>query len=236
MNVVSTFSGIGGMDEGLRRAGLRHVLLCENDPWRRPVLAEQVPRSPDRRGRRAVRTRTMRDELTNAGRRTSAAASRDDRDVSADLVCGGFPCQDLSVAGQTQRTRRRTLQASSSSSHGSPMTLFQPEDMSSLRTYPDFFPAKRTRFRRRISRRWPSSGFTTSPGESWTADTSECPNDGAASSSLADVLEATVAPKFFLSPKAAAGILRRAQARGRILPGHLAAALESVAGRRTPNA
>jgi hypothetical protein len=119
--------------------------------------------------------------------------------------------------------------AFSSSSCGSPMSLFNPEGMSSLRTYPDYFPAKADEISLSYSRRWPSSGFTTSPGECWTADTSESPNDGAESSSLADVLQADVPAKYFLSPKAAAGILRRAEKRGRELPTHLSAALEAVA-------
>ena len=44
-------------------------------------------------------------------------------------------------------------------------------------------------------------------------------------SSLPDVLEATVPSRFFLSPKAAAGILRRARKRGRDLPEPLERAL-----------
>lgn len=72
------------------------------------------------------------------------------------------------------------------------------------------------------------SGFTTSRGECWTAVTSECPSDAAASSSLADVLEADVPPRFYLSPKAAAGILRRARKRGRELPPALAEALRAL--------
>jgi hypothetical protein len=119
--------------------------------------------------------------------------------------------------------------AFSSSSCGSPMSLFNPEGMSSLRTYPDYFPAKTAEISPSYSRRWPSSGFTTSPGECWTADTSESPNDGDVSSSLADVLQDGVPAKYFLSPKAAAGILRRAEKRGRELPTHLSAALEAVA-------
>lgn len=119
--------------------------------------------------------------------------------------------------------------ASSSSSHGSPMSLFGPEGMSSLRTYPDYFPAKADEISPSYSRRWPSSGFTTSPGECWTADISECPNEGGVSSSLADVLQADVPAKYFLSPRAAAGILRRAEKRGRELPPHLSQALSAVA-------
>jgi hypothetical protein len=126
--------------------------------------------------------------------------------------------------------------ASSSSSHGSQTSLFQPEGGSSSRTFPDYFPAKADEISPSFSRRWPSSGFTTSPGECWTADTSESPNDGAASSSLADVLQADVPSRYFLSPRAAAGILRRAEKRGRELPSHLLAALEAVARTTTtPN-
>lgn len=118
---------------------------------------------------------------------------------------------------------------SSSSSHESP-TLFSPmEAGSSLRTFPDFFPPTVDEISPSYSRRWPNSGFTTSPGECWTADTSECPSEGAVSSSLPDVLEADVPPRFFLSPRAAAGILRRAEKRGRELPPALAEALQALA-------
>lgn len=49
------------------------------------------------------------------------------------------------------------------------------------------------------------------------------------SSSLADVLLETVPERFFLSPRAAAGILRRAEKRGRELPRALAEALQALA-------
>ena len=74
-----------------------------------------------------------------------------------------------------------------------------------------------------------TSGFTTSPGECWTAVTSECPRGGGASSSSPDVLEADVPPRFCLSPRAAAGILRRAAKRERELPRPLAEALRDLA-------
>ena len=122
--------------------------------------------------------------------------------------------------------------ACSSSSPGLPMTLFGTEDGSSLRTFPDFFPQTPDAISLSYSRRWPTSGFTTSLGECWTADTSECPSDGDASSSLADVLLETVPERFFLSPRAAAGILRRAEKRGRELPRALAEALTALASQR----
>jgi hypothetical protein len=110
-------------------------------------------------------------------------------------------------------------------------TLFSDqEDGSLLRTFPDYFPATKDATSPSYSRRWPTSGFTTSPGECWTADTSECPNGGGEYSSLLDVLEADVPPRFYLSPKAAAGILRRAEKRGKNLPPPLDKALRELSG------
>jgi hypothetical protein len=110
------------------------------------------------------------------------------------------------------------------------LTLFsEPEAGSSLRMFPDSFPATPDEISESFSRRWPTSGFTTSPGECWTADTSECPSDGGEFSSLPGVLEAIVPSRFYLSPKAAAGILRRALKRGRDLPSHLQSALSLLA-------
>jgi hypothetical protein len=80
---------------------------------------------------------------------------------------------------------------------------------------------------------WPTSGFMTSHGAYSTQGISECPSGGGVSSSLVDVLEEAAHERYFLSPKAAAGILRRAQRRGRILPPHLEAALQAVASTST---
>lgn len=78
------------------------------------------------------------------------------------------------------------------------------------------------------SGRWLNSGMG-SPTEFWTLQGSEFPSDAVASS-LSDVLE--TGPhllRYCLSPKAAAGILRRAARRGRDLPGSLRSALQAVA-------
>lgn len=69
-----------------------------------------------------------------------------------------------------------------------------------------------------------------SGGECWMRSTSESPSD-AVESSLRDVLETSPVPeKYFLSQKAASGILRRAERRGRRLPEPLRTALVSLAG------
>jgi hypothetical protein len=68
-----------------------------------------------------------------------------------------------------------------------------------------------------------------SPTEFSTLSISEY-HSGAVASSLSDVLEAGNVPqRFYLSAKACAGILRRAEKRGKELPRHLKAALEEAA-------
>ena len=82
---------------------------------------------------------------------------------------------------------------------------------------------------------WQNSGMG-SPTECWTLSTSEwtatlvpCPNDGDVCS-LSDILQTGDLPqRFFLSAKACAGILRRAEKRGKQLPPQLEHALRKVA-------
>jgi hypothetical protein len=74
---------------------------------------------------------------------------------------------------------------------------------------------------------WSNSGMA-SPGGYLTLSISESPSGGAACS-LSAVLETDVPRKFFLSPKACRGILRRAEKRGRELPEALCKALRAVA-------
>ncbi len=73
-----------------------------------------------------------------------------------------------------------------------------------------------------------------SRGESSTPNISEWPND-AVVCSLSQVLEQTSIPqRFFLSSTACAGILRRADKRGKQLPEQLKQALTAVAAREHP--
>ena len=84
MNVLDLFSGIGGFALGFERAGCRTVALCEKAPAARVILAcvwPGVPCYPDIR--KLTAARLLRDGI---GR--------------PDIVCGGFPCQDISSAGR----------------------------------------------------------------------------------------------------------------------------------------
>jgi DNA (cytosine-5)-methyltransferase 1 len=82
MNVLDLFSGIGGFSLGLERAGMRTVAFCEIEPFCRRVLAKHWPTVPCYDD---VRTLTA-DRLAADG-------------LSIEVICGGFPCQDVSLAG-----------------------------------------------------------------------------------------------------------------------------------------
>lgn len=86
------------------------------------------------------------------------------------------------------------------------------------------------------SGRWLNSG-TASHGECWTLKTSESPND-AEECSLLDVLVETseILPRYYLSPTAAAGILRRAERRNKTVPPRLYQALLEVSTRSVEEA
>jgi len=78
LRVCSLFSGIGGLDLGLERAGMKVVSQCEIDPYCRRVLAKHWPDV------------LCHDDVT----------TREFVEGEADVVCGGFPCQDVSNAGK----------------------------------------------------------------------------------------------------------------------------------------
>lgn len=103
MRVGSLFTGIGGFDLGLERAGHEIAWQCEKDEYRRRVLKRHWPGVPCFEDVRtvacdqAVRS-GVRDFNGSANTREGGRAAQRDSDV--DLLCGGFPCQDLSVAGR----------------------------------------------------------------------------------------------------------------------------------------
>jgi DNA (cytosine-5)-methyltransferase 1 len=104
VNAGSLFSGVGGLDLGLHRAGIRHAFFCESDPWRRTVLAAHWPGVPVYEDVRDVECAPepdgelgRPDQLRDSGDAGTVAGVQTG---GVDLLCGGFPCQDLSVAGQ----------------------------------------------------------------------------------------------------------------------------------------
>ncbi len=120
-----------------------------------------------------------------------------------------------------------TLEATSPSRFWLSLHAISPSGWSG-RTSPAFCQTKQGLLEP-SSEGWGNSGMGP-PTAFLTLNTSEWPRD-AAVCSLSDTLETgVVPPQFYLSPKACAGILRRAEKRGKDLPPTLKAALTGVAG------
>ena len=84
MTFGSVFAGIGGLDLGLERAGMVCKWQIENEPYCLKVLAKHWPDVP-----RFGDVRDVKGE-----------------DLEwVDLICGGFPCQDISNAGKREGIR-----------------------------------------------------------------------------------------------------------------------------------
>lgn len=83
INALSLFSGIGGLDLGLQRAGMNIVGHVEIDPYCQRVLAKNFPGVP------------LHDDVRTAVQWWESQARPD-----VHLVAGGFPCQPVSVAGR----------------------------------------------------------------------------------------------------------------------------------------
>ncbi len=81
MKFVSLFSGIGGFDLAFERAGMECVSVCEIDKNAQAILRRHFPKAE------------LFDDVRKVGIATHGRKS-------IDVVCGGFPCQDLSVAGK----------------------------------------------------------------------------------------------------------------------------------------
>jgi DNA (cytosine-5)-methyltransferase 1 len=81
LRVLDLFSGIGGFSLGLEQTGgFETVAFCEIEEFPRKVLAKHWPDVPCFHDVR---------KLTRA-----------DIDGAVDVICGGFPCQDISLAGK----------------------------------------------------------------------------------------------------------------------------------------
>lgn len=73
----SLFSGIGGFETGAEWVGIETLWNCEIEPFQRSILKKHFPN-----------TKQYEDikELSNPG--------------YVDIISGGFPCQDISIAGK----------------------------------------------------------------------------------------------------------------------------------------
>jgi DNA (cytosine-5)-methyltransferase 1 len=83
LKVLDLFSGIGGFSLGLERTGgFETVAFCEINNFCQRVLKKHWPKV------------FIHSDITKLG------AHHFDGYARPDLICGGFPCQDISVAGK----------------------------------------------------------------------------------------------------------------------------------------
>lgn len=82
MRVLDLFAGIGGFTVGLEQAGFETVAFCEINPYAQKVLAKNWPGVPIYDDVRQITA----DRLVSDG-------------IGVDVITGGFPCQDISLAG-----------------------------------------------------------------------------------------------------------------------------------------
>lgn len=82
MRVLDLFAGIGGFTIGLEKAGFETVAFCEIDPYAQKVLGKNWP---------GVK---IYDDVRGITAERLAADG-----IGVDVITGGFPCQDISIAG-----------------------------------------------------------------------------------------------------------------------------------------
>lgn len=78
---ISLFSGIGGFEVAFDRAGMKCLAVCEKDKAAQGNLSRTFPHIP------------IFDDVSQIGK-----VSHEPETI--DLICGGFPCQDVSIAGR----------------------------------------------------------------------------------------------------------------------------------------
>lgn len=88
MRMLSLFAGIGGIDLAAHWAGIETVAFCEIEPFCQKVLQKHWPGVPIFEDVRTIN----KQQLIEKG------VIGDERAI--DIICGGYPCQPFSNAGQ----------------------------------------------------------------------------------------------------------------------------------------
>jgi site-specific DNA-cytosine methylase len=85
LKVFDIFSGSGGYSLGFEQAGMETVAFCEYEGYAKRVLNKHWPTIP------------IYDDV-----RDVTATMLTDDNIDFDVICGGFPCQDISIAGKNK--------------------------------------------------------------------------------------------------------------------------------------
>ena len=205
MRYGSVCSGIEAASVAWDPLGWQCAFVSEIEPFASAVLAHHWPDTP------------------NLGDFTTIGSEH----AGIDLLVGGTPCQAFSVAGLRGGMDDDRV-AIWPSSIADWLNASAPAG-SFGRTSPVSCRREKGGTLAPSSGHWKNSGMG-GPTERWTLSTTVW-HSGASVCSLSDVLEerGSVPQRYYLTPRACAGILRRAERRGRRLPVPLLAALQAVA-------
>jgi DNA (cytosine-5)-methyltransferase 1 len=97
MKALSLFSGIGGLDLAAESCGIETAAFCEIEPYAVEVLKRRFQGIENHGDITRFTNRRLRELGGSPFLRFKCPA---DYDGTIDVVHGGFPCQDLSVAGK----------------------------------------------------------------------------------------------------------------------------------------
>ena len=202
MRYISLFSGIEAASCAWEPLGWEPVAFAEIETFPKAVLKHHYPNVPDL------------GDITKVDWREYRGA--------VDLVCGGSPCQAFSIAGLRQALddpRGQLMFEYLRACHEIDPEWIVWENV------PGVLSADGGRsFLAAVAELWPDGGRH---GGCWTASSTVWPN-AASVCSLSSTLETGgVARRYFLSARACAGIIRRAEKRGKALPEELRTALET---------
>lgn len=205
MKYISLFSGIESATVAWQTLGWEPVAYAEIEPFPKAVLKHHYPNVPDL----GDMTKVNWKEYHHA----------------ADVVVGGSPCQAFSIAG---------LRKALDDPRGQLMLEYlracaeiDPEWIV-WENVPGVLSAEHGRAFQSLLEAVADSGLMGGRhGECWTLSSSVWPS-GASVCSLSSILETGGVPRrYFLSARACAGIIRRAERRGKALPRELREALET---------
>ena len=213
MRYASVCSGVEAASLAWMPLGWEAVFFAEIEPFPCAVLKERFP------------------DVPNLGDMTEIKGEKYHGTV--DLLVGGTPCQGFSVAGK--QGGLNDSRSASASPIADFLRLCVPGG-SCGKTSPVFSAQIKGMISGRSLGKLMKSGIL-SRGECWTLNTCEWTDtlapflnvDGVCS--LSDILETgDIPPRYYLSPTACIGILRRAASRGKDLPEILKKTLECQAG------
>ena len=207
-SAASFFTGIGGFDIGFESAGFSISMQCEVETFCQSLLKKHWPKVP------------LHPDITKL---------KNDDIPKSDVWVGGFPCQDLSLARMGKRDGLRGTspglfyEFARLVGDGKPRVILLENVAGLLSSHggKDFGIVLST-----LAELGYSVGWRTFNSKHFGV-----PNHGKGST-LSDVVETgEVQEKYFLSPNAAKGIIRRADRMGRNLRPHFRMSLEILAAK-----